>query len=310
MERANLLETLENVVPHDLLLRIAPVLSAAAQKNSLSSLRESAAARFQNGSVSGSDDEKPEPLSQSPVTDGARSPPGEHVRHMTQSKRSSMWAGDAPPQPAASRSSGSEGKRHSIWPGGSPSSAASSSARRLSLSQHAVPLQSLRAGASQDDSPSSMTASPVAQRQVQPASSALTSGTSALSKRSSMWAGDAPPQPAASRSSGSEGKRHSMWPGGSPSSAASSSARRLSLSQHAAPLLSLRAGASQDDSPSSMTASPVAQRQVQPASSAVTSGTSALSKRSSMWAGDAPPQPAASRSSGSAGRRHSMVRFA
>ena len=207
------------------------MLSAAAQNNSLSSLRESAAARFQNGSVSGSDDEKPEPLSQSPVTDGAKSPPGERARHLTQSKRSSMWAGNAPPQPAASRTSGSEGQRHSMWPGGSPSSVVSSSARRLSLSQHAAPLQSLHAGASQGDSPSSMTAARFQNghktltgsddEKPEPLSrSPVTGGARSppgerarhlTQKRGSMWVG-APPQPAASLSSGLAGKtkHHSL----------------------------------------------------------------------------------------------------
>jgi hypothetical protein len=71
MQHANLLETLENVIPDDMLLRIAPALTPSP---SLSSLRESAAARFQNENVSGSDDEKPEPLSQSPPADSTSSP--------------------------------------------------------------------------------------------------------------------------------------------------------------------------------------------------------------------------------------------
>ena len=202
MERANLLETLENVVPQDVLLRIAPVLAATSTRTeSLSSLRESAAARFQNGSVGGSDDEKPEPLSESSDTENTRSPRPSDRASLMPSRRSSMWAGDAPS--AASRlSEGSEGKRHSMWAGGSPSSAAAST-RRLSLST--------RSG--QSDSPSPVTVSPVAQRQEQLPSSSAVSGRTAqssdVSKRGSMWAGDAPS--AASRLSNvSKGRRHSM----------------------------------------------------------------------------------------------------
>jgi len=90
MERANLLETLENVIPDDMLMQIAPALTSVQSSSALSSLRMSAAARFHNGSVSGSDDEKPEPLSLSPDVDSPRSPPA--VQLSLQGKRSCRFA--------------------------------------------------------------------------------------------------------------------------------------------------------------------------------------------------------------------------
>ena len=200
IERANLLETLENVVPQDLLVRIAPALTATSRRESLSSLRESAAARFQNGSVGSSDDEKPEPLSESPDSQGASSPRGARAM-LVPNRGGSMLAGDEPS--AALSSNGSAGKRHSMWAGDSPSRAASST-KRLSLSHNA--------GTGQSDSPSSVTVSPVAQRQVRPSSSSAVSdrasGSSEASKKSHVLAGDE--SSAALSSNGSKSRRQSM----------------------------------------------------------------------------------------------------
>ncbi len=142
MQHANLLETLENVIPDDMLLRIAPALTPSP---SLSSLRESAAARFQNENVSGSDDEKPEPLSQSPPADSTSSP----------SRGVSARGANA-----------SADKRHSMWAGSGTKSesAAASSMRRLSLSQVSALQQFTATGGGHSNSPSSVTVSPVAQQ--------------------------------------------------------------------------------------------------------------------------------------------------
>jgi hypothetical protein len=181
MQHANLLETLENVMPEEMLQRIVPILTSSP---SLSSLRQSAAARFQSGNVSGSDDEKPEPLSQSPLT-SATSP---HVKFSMQSsnggtgKRHSMWAGgswggEASPPSASTSSNHSAGKRHSMWAGSGAGSASAlpSPDRRLSLSRASAQRQFTEAGGSQSNSPSSVTVSPVAQLQARPPSLARSS---------------------------------------------------------------------------------------------------------------------------------------
>jgi len=120
MDHANLLETLENVIPEDMLLRIAPAVSPTASPaaDSLTSLRQSAAARFQNENVSGSDDEKPEPLAQSPSIDSTRSPPGEQLSSDTQ--RTSLRPGSAAPSTSSSSNSlHARGKRQSMFSGSS-----------------------------------------------------------------------------------------------------------------------------------------------------------------------------------------------
>ena len=178
MDHANLLETLENVIPEDMLLRIAPAVSPSASPaaDSLTSLRESAAARFQNENVSGSDDEKPEPLAQSPSIDSTRSPPGEQFSSDTQ--RTSLRPGSAAPSTSSSSNSlHARRKRQSMF---SSSSAQSPhlqppAARRFSMPQSSasVTLQSFAlADGSQGNSPLSVTVSPVAQRHEPPLSSA------------------------------------------------------------------------------------------------------------------------------------------
>jgi hypothetical protein len=180
MDHANLLETLENVVPEDMLLRIAPAISpnASPAADSLTSLRESAAARFQNENVSGSDDddEKPEPLTQSPPIDSTRSPPGEQFS--SDAQRSSLRPGSAAPSASSSWNSlHARGKRQSVFAGSSadrphlqPPAARRSSMplSSASVTQHSVAL----ADGSQWNSPLSVTVSPVAQRHEPPLSSA------------------------------------------------------------------------------------------------------------------------------------------
>jgi hypothetical protein len=83
MERANLLETLQNIVPQEWLSTIAPALAPFRESHEVSqsfiaSLRKSASSRFQNGNASSSDDDKPEPLSDSPQSYSAAAPPASH----------------------------------------------------------------------------------------------------------------------------------------------------------------------------------------------------------------------------------------
>jgi hypothetical protein len=197
MQHANLLETLENVIPDDMLLRIAPVLTPSP---SLSSLRQSAAARFQSENVSGSDDEKPEPLSQSPDVASPRSPQFSMPNFGSNSaaavgKRHStgggaVWTSQASPPATSSSSNRPVGKRHSMWAVSDAktqnAAALPSSIKRLSLSQASAAQQFIKAGGSQDGSPSSVTVSPVDQFQAQSPPSAhprVSSSTSVLVKR-------------------------------------------------------------------------------------------------------------------------------
>ena len=122
------------MIPDEMLQQIAPALISAQSSSALSSLRQSATARFHNGSVSGSDDEKPEPLTLTPRTDSPRSPPA--VQLQLHDRRGSMWAGEAPRSNGLSVSDASASKRHSMWAGASAAPSPSSS-KRLSLSQTA-----------------------------------------------------------------------------------------------------------------------------------------------------------------------------
>ena len=170
-------------MPEDMLQRIAPIINPSP---SLSTLRQSAAARFQSGNVSGSDDEKPEPLSQSPLT-SANSPRANFSMQGSNGatgKRHSMWAGDswsgeASPPSASPSSNHSAGKRYTMWAGSGAGSASAltSVGKRLSLSQASALRQFTQAGGSQSNSPSSVTVSPVAQLQAQSPSRALSASS-------------------------------------------------------------------------------------------------------------------------------------